>query len=125
MHEDIERVLIREDEIREGIDRVAQAITADYRGSDFTVMEGALEGTTLPARVATLFLGLMRLADVFMDGLRVAYPPPAYLCRSFPGGERWPTWTAFTYVPWTFALMIGLHLQVSVRLTCALAIARF
>ena len=38
MHEDIERILFSEKEIVSGIDRVAAAITAAYRGREFTVV---------------------------------------------------------------------------------------
>ncbi len=38
MHEDVERILFTESEIRAGIDRVADEVTRAYRGRDFTVV---------------------------------------------------------------------------------------
>ncbi len=38
MHEDIDDILFTEEEIKSGIDRVAEAVTKDYRGRDFTVV---------------------------------------------------------------------------------------
>jgi len=38
MHEDIDQILISEEEIQIGIDRVAESITRDYRGKDFSVV---------------------------------------------------------------------------------------
>ena len=38
MHEDIDQILISEEEIQEGIDRVANTITADYKGKEFSVV---------------------------------------------------------------------------------------
>ena len=38
MHQDIERVLIAEDEILAGVDRLAREVTRQYEGSDFTVV---------------------------------------------------------------------------------------
>lgn len=38
MNDDIEHILYSEEQIHEGIDGVAGAITADYRGLDFTVV---------------------------------------------------------------------------------------
>jgi hypoxanthine phosphoribosyltransferase len=38
LHNDIERVLISEEEIHSGIDRVAAEVTRVYRGRDFTVV---------------------------------------------------------------------------------------
>lgn len=38
MHDDVEQVLLDEDTIREGIDRVAKAVTEAFQGTDFTVV---------------------------------------------------------------------------------------
>lgn len=38
MHEDVERILFNEQQILEGIDRVAGEVTRAYRGRDFTVV---------------------------------------------------------------------------------------
>ena len=38
MHQDIERVLISEDEIQSGVDRLAHAVTKLYDGQEFTVV---------------------------------------------------------------------------------------
>ncbi|MHC4262149.1 MAG: hypoxanthine phosphoribosyltransferase [Planctomycetota bacterium] len=44
MHEDIETILLNEDQITAGIDRVAGEITDMFRGHDFTVV-GVLKGS--------------------------------------------------------------------------------
>lgn len=38
MHDDVERILLDEDAIRAGIDRVATEVTEAFRGSEFTVV---------------------------------------------------------------------------------------
>ena len=38
MHEDVDQILISEEQIQAGIDRVADTITADYRGKEFSVV---------------------------------------------------------------------------------------
>ncbi len=38
MHEDVDQILISEEEIQSGIDRVANTITADYKGKEFSVV---------------------------------------------------------------------------------------
>ncbi|MBT8486409.1 MAG: hypothetical protein HKO59_18020 [Phycisphaerales bacterium] len=48
------------------IDQVRRAMAE--RGSDFTIMENAIGGTALPAQIARFFLGLVRMADAFMEG---------------------------------------------------------
>jgi hypothetical protein len=48
------------------IDEIDRALRA--RGSDFALLGGTLDGTSLPARVATVMLRLMRLADAFTQG---------------------------------------------------------
>ena len=48
------------------IDEIRQAMEA--RGADFTLVEGALAGTSVPARIARFLLGLVRIADAFADG---------------------------------------------------------
>jgi hypoxanthine phosphoribosyltransferase len=46
VHEDLDRVLFSETEIRAGIDRVAAQVTELYRGSDFTVVS-VLKGSCI------------------------------------------------------------------------------
>jgi hypoxanthine phosphoribosyltransferase len=46
VHDDLERVLFTEAEIREGIDRVAAQVTELYRGTDFTVVS-VLKGSCI------------------------------------------------------------------------------
>jgi len=46
VHEDLERILFTEAEIRAGIDRVAAQVTELYRGSDFTVVS-VLKGSCI------------------------------------------------------------------------------
>jgi hypoxanthine phosphoribosyltransferase len=46
VHEDLDRVLFSESEIRAGIDRVAAQVTALYRGCDFTVVS-VLKGSCI------------------------------------------------------------------------------
>jgi hypoxanthine phosphoribosyltransferase len=46
MHDDIERVLLSEEQIREGIDRVAAEVTEHFRGRDFTVIS-VLKGSCI------------------------------------------------------------------------------
>jgi hypoxanthine phosphoribosyltransferase len=46
VHADLERILYSEDQILEGIDRVAQEVTAAYRGREFTVV-GVLKGSCI------------------------------------------------------------------------------
>jgi hypoxanthine phosphoribosyltransferase len=46
VHDDINRVLIPEEEIQSGIDRLASEITGTYRGSDFTVVS-VLKGSCI------------------------------------------------------------------------------
>lgn len=48
------------------IDEIRKAMVA--RGADFTLVEGALAGTSVPARIARFLLGLVRIADAFTDG---------------------------------------------------------
>ena len=38
MHEDVDQILISEQEIQAGIDRVADTITRDYQGKEFSVV---------------------------------------------------------------------------------------
>jgi hypoxanthine phosphoribosyltransferase len=46
VHQDIERVLISEDEILAGVDRLAREVTEHYRGTDFTVVS-VLKGSCI------------------------------------------------------------------------------
>ncbi len=48
------------------VDQVRRAM-ADL-GTDFTVVEGQLAGTSLPAQIARFFLGVVRMADLFTSG---------------------------------------------------------
>ena len=46
MHQDIEQILYSEEQIVEGIDHVAAAVTQDYTGTDFTVIS-VLKGSCI------------------------------------------------------------------------------
>lgn len=48
------------------IDELERALAA--KGIDFAVIEGSFAGTSLPGRIAVMFLRLVRAADVFLDG---------------------------------------------------------
>ncbi|HUR28572.1 MAG TPA: hypoxanthine phosphoribosyltransferase [Planctomycetota bacterium] len=84
MHDDIERILINEQEIRAGIDRVAGEVTRAYSGRDFTVV-AVLKGSC-----------------VFASDLIRRIPVPlelAFLAASSYGSETTSTDIRINFLP--------------------------
>jgi hypoxanthine phosphoribosyltransferase len=88
VHADLERVLYSEEEILRGIDRVAAAVTALYRGRDFTVV-GVLKGSCVFAADLIRRIPIpLELAFVSAASYREGTTPGRLELALLPSGEE-------------------------------------
>lgn len=88
VHEDIERILLGESQIRAGIDRLAGELTADYRGADLTVV-AVLKGSCV--FVADLIRRLpipLQLAFIWAESYRAGTVPGRLELFGLPPSEE-------------------------------------
>jgi hypoxanthine phosphoribosyltransferase len=88
MHEDIDQILISEEEIQEGIDRVANTITADYKGKEFSVVS-ILKGSCVFASDLIRRIPIpLELAFVAAESYRKGTESGELKLNFFPAGNE-------------------------------------
>lgn len=88
MHEDIDDILFTEEEIKSGIDRVAEAVTKDYRGRDFTVVS-ILKGSCIFASDLIRRIPIpLELAFVSAESYREGTVSGSLKMNFFPSGNE-------------------------------------
>ena len=88
MHEDIDDILFTEEEIKTGIDRVAEAITKDYQGRDFTVVS-ILKGSCIFASDLIRRIPIpLELAFVSAESYREGTVSGSLKMNFFPSGNE-------------------------------------
>ena len=88
MQDDLERILYSEEEILRGIDRVAESVTAAYRGREFTVV-GVLKGSCVFAADLIRRLPIpLELAFVSAASYRDGTTPGGLELAFLPSGEE-------------------------------------
>jgi len=87
MHEDIDDILYTEEEIKTGIDRVAEAVTKDYQGRDFTVVS-ILKGSCIFASDLIRRMPIpLELAFVSAESYREGTTSGTLKMNFFPSGN--------------------------------------
>jgi len=88
MHEDIDLVLFSEEEIQVGIDRVADAVTKDYQGREFSVVS-ILKGSCIFASDLIRRIPIpLELAFVSAESYREGTSSGALKMNFFPSGNE-------------------------------------
>jgi hypoxanthine phosphoribosyltransferase len=88
MHEDIDDILYTEEEIKTGIDRVAEAVTKDYQGRDFTVVS-ILKGSCIFASDLIRRMPIpLELAFVSAESYREGTTSGTLKMNFFPSGNE-------------------------------------
>ena len=88
MHEDIDDILYTEEEIKAGIDRVAEAVTKDYQGRDFTVVS-ILKGSCIFASDLIRRMPIpLELAFVSAESYREGTTSGTLKMNFFPSGNE-------------------------------------
>ncbi len=88
VHDDIERVLLSEEEIRAGIDRLAERLTREYAGREFTAL-GVLKGSCIFLSDLVRRLPIpLAMAFACTESYRDATRPGELDVRLFPRDEE-------------------------------------
>ena len=88
MHEDVDQILISEEEIQAGIDLVADKITADYKGKEFSVVS-ILKGSCIFASDLIRRIPIpLELAFVAAESYREGTESGELKLNFFPAGNE-------------------------------------
>ena len=88
MHDDIDQILISEEQIQSGIDRVANTITADYEGREFSVVS-ILKGSCIFASDLIRRIPIpLELAFVAAESYRDGTESGELKLNFFPSGNE-------------------------------------